>query len=232
MPTNHTIIYSRIYLTRMERSTSLQEQGVVDALAQKLKKHGFDWLPRLHQFRRSSKNGFSCLILSSSPASSGSIMEAHVGLRMDDVENLAFPFTNGLPGFQPDSMTLVTPMARLYDQRFQRLNVKDEKDQEAAALLFGTQLEEAGLPFIEAYSTLAALDLLFNEAPEEPLALVHNQINCCFRGIVLARLTHRSDFEDIVRAYTTALESHLFAPAPTLTKFERLAAFLRHYSMN
>lgn len=216
----------------MERSTSIQEQGVVDALAQKLKKHGFDWLPRLHQFRRSSAHGFSCLILSSSPANTGSIIEAHVGLRMDDVENLAFPFTNGLPGFRPDSMTLVMPMARLYDQRFQRLNLKDEKDQEAAAQLFGAQLEEAGLPFIEAHSTLSALDQLFNETPDQPLPLVHNQINRCFRGIVLAKLTQQPDLDALVQAYKLALRDRLFAPDATITKFERLAGFLRHYSMN
>ena len=216
----------------MQHSTFIQEQGVVDAMATPLKEHGFDWLPRLHQFRQSTENGFSCLILSSSPANSGSIMEAHVGLRIDDVENLAFPFTNGLPGFQPDSMTLVTPMARLYNQRFQRLALQDERDQKATARLFGAQFKEKGLPFVEAYSKLSDLDHLFNHAPSDPLPLVHNQINRCFRGIVIARLTQRQDFEAVTQAYATALRDSLYAPDATIAKFDRLAGFLRHYSMN
>lgn len=216
----------------MENSTSIQEQGVVDALAEQLKHYGFDWLPRLHQFRRSSEHGFSCLILSSSPATEGSIMEAHIGLRLDAVENLSFPFTNGLPGFQPDSMTLVTPMARLYGQRFQRLNLKDEKDQEAAAQLFGAQLKETGLPFIKQYSTISALDQLFNDAPSNPLSLVHNQINRCFRGIVLAKLVHRPDFKEVAQAYAHVLSEKLYAPEQTIAKFHRLCDFLLHYSMN
>ncbi|MEQ8703297.1 MAG: hypothetical protein RIC19_05230 [Phaeodactylibacter sp.] len=216
----------------MENSTSIHEQGVVDALASQLKQHGFDWLPRLHQFRRSTEHGFSCLILSSSPAAEGSIMEAHIGLRLDAVENLSFPFTNGLPGFQPDSMTLVTPIARLYGQRFQRLSLRDEKDREAAAQLFGAQLEESGLPFINQYSHIQALDLLFNHDPMAPLALVHNQINRCFRGIVLSKLVQSPDFEEVAKAYVSALEGKLYAPEPTLAKFHRLSDFLRHYSMN
>lgn len=197
-----------------------------------LKEHGFDWLPRLHQFRQSTENGFSCLILSSSPANSGSIMEAHVGLRIDDVENLAFPFTNGLPGFRPDSMTLVTPIARLYNQRFQRLTLQDERDQKAAARLFGAQFKEKGIPFVETYNKRSDLDHLFNHSPSDPLPLVHNQINRCFRGIVIAKLTQRPDFEAVVQAYATALRDTLYAPDATIAKFDRLAGFLRHYSMN
>ncbi len=216
----------------MRNQTSIQESGVAKALEANLKAKGFDWLPQLHQFRRSTTKGFNCLILSSSPASTGSILEAHIGLRLDAVENLAFPFTNGLPGFQPDSMTVVTPMARLYQQQFQRLPIKDAKDQQAAAGLFLQQLEEAGLPFLEKYNDLRTLNALFNATPDQPLSLVHNQINRCFRGVVLARLAQSPRLPKLIDQYRSYLKQRLYAPDQMLNKFQRLCHFLEHYSMN
>ena len=216
----------------MGNSTSIQERGVADALSVKLKQNGFDWLPRLHQFRRSTEKGFSCLILSSSPATEGIMIEAHIGLRLDAVENLAFPFTNGLPGFQPDSMTIVAPLANLYGKRFQLLNLKNEKDQVAAAKLFITQFEDKGLPFIEEYNELSELNQLFNLSPSTTLSIVHNQINRCFRGLVIAKLSQSPDFEKIAEAYQQMLTNKLYATDQAVQKFERLKWFLQHYSMN
>ncbi|HKK79430.1 MAG TPA: hypothetical protein VJ933_07355 [Phaeodactylibacter sp.] len=213
-----------------DRST--QELHIVQALRPALQQRGYVWLPRLHQFRKSTKSGFSCLILSLSTYEEASLVEAHLGLRIDDVENLAFPFTNGLPGFQPESMSLVTPIAKLFGQRYQRLSLQGPADFQRATTTFTRQMEEEGFAFLEKYGRLETLDRLLNEQPNEPVPLLHNQINRCFRAIVTAKLTQRDDFPDLVTHYADFLAEELYAPQPTLHKYERLRQFLLHYSMN
>jgi hypothetical protein len=226
-PTDPTKV---IKMYQSDRPT--QELHIVQALRPALKQRGYDWLPRLHQFRKSTISGFSCLILSLSVYEETSLVEAHLGVRIDDVENLAFPFTNGLPGFQPESMSLVTPIAKLFGQRYQRLSLQGPADLQRATTAFTQQMEEEGFAFLEKYGRLETLDRLLNEQPNEPVPLLHNQINRCFRAIVTAKLAQRDDFLDLAAHYAEFLTQKLYAPQPTLDKYERLRQFLLHYSMN
>jgi len=209
-----------------------QEQRLAQALYPLMRSKGFEWLPRLHQFRKSTENGFTCLILSTTVYDEESLTEAHLGARIDDVENLAFPFTNGLPGFQPDSMSLVTPMARLFNERYQRLPLDGEESVQEVKGLLQQQLETEGFAFLERYSQLHALDQLLNSQPDEPVVYLHNQINRCFRAIVTAKLLQRQDFTRLADHYASLLSTRLYAPEATQAKYERLRHFLLHYSMN
>jgi hypothetical protein len=211
---------------------SIQEQQLAQALHPLMRSKGYDWLPRLHQFRKSTENGFTCLILSTTAYEKESLTEAHLGIRIDHVENLAFPFTNGLPGFQPDSMSLVTPMARLFEQRYQRLPLAGEKSVEEATSQLKGQLESKGFAFLQQYSQLSQLDELLNAQPEAPVPYLHNQINRCFRAIVTAKLLQRQDFAALTEHYASLLADSLYAPEATKAKYQRLRHFLLHYSMN
>lgn len=213
-------------------NTSTLEVQVADSLQPLLREKGYHWLPHLHQFRRSHPKGFSCVILAVSHYDTGSLLEAHLGLRHDDVENLAFPFTNGLPGFQPDSMTLVTPLGRLFGKPYQRFEVQNHNSLKTATEELKGQLLEEGLGFLKNYSQLAAVDRLLNALPDEPVQLLHNQINRCFRALVCAKLQQRDDFQALAEHYAHFLQERLYAPAPTLDKFDRLRRFLEQYSMN
>lgn len=216
----------------MQKHTSTQEGQIAEALAPLLQAKGYDWLPRLHQFRRSTEKGFTCVILSLSPFEDRAFAEMHLGVRIDDVENLAFPFTNGLPGFQPDSMTLVTPIAQLFGQRYERFELDPQEGPAHAIQCFEQQLEMQGLAFLEQHNDLSTLEQVFNESPGERLPLVHNQINRCFRGLVMAKLKQRPVLDELAAQYGQALSEQCFAPQATLDKFDRLYAFLKHYSMN
>ncbi|MCB0589201.1 MAG: hypothetical protein KDD06_28190 [Phaeodactylibacter sp.] len=212
--------------------TSVRENWVAERLAPFFRECGFTWLPHLHQFRKSTERGFTCLAIAVSDCEGGSLLEAHLGIRIDAVENLTFPFTNGLPGFQPDSMTLVTPLARLKGKPYERIELSDENSADEAAAAIRQQFEEKGLAFLSHYSSLENMDNLFNRTPEEPLPLVYSQSNRCFRAVAMARLLSRKDFELLVENYSLRLAHELFVPLPTLDKFSRLVEFLRHYSQN
>ncbi|MCB0550903.1 MAG: hypothetical protein KDD19_25260 [Phaeodactylibacter sp.] len=211
---------------------SVREKWIAERLTPFFKERGFTWLPHLHQFRKSTERGFTCVIISVSDYEDSSLVEAHLGIRIDDVENITFPFTNGLPGFKPDSMTLVTPLARMYGGTFERFEVRDERSANETVATIQGQLREHGLKFLHRYSSLEDMEALFNATPEEPLPLVHNQSNRCFRAVAMASLSLRRDFENLVEIYGRRLEAELRAPAPTMDKYVRLINFLRHYSQN
>ncbi len=211
---------------------SVRESWIAERLKPFLGRQGFTWLPHLHQFRKSTERGFTCIILSVSDHEESSLAEAHLGIRIDDVENIAFPFTNGLPGFQPDSMTLVTPLAKLFGKAFERFEITDKRSAAETVTAIQGQLQDKGLKFLQQYSSLEDMEALYNEAPEASLKLVHNQSNRCFRAVVMARLLLRRDFENLVETYGRRLETELHAPQSTLDKYARLVNFLRYYSQN
>lgn len=192
---------------------------------------GFTPRPELHQYRRAAEEGFQCVIHSWSHYDDISMLEIHIGIRLDAVEGIAFPMTNGLPGFAPDSMTLVTPLAKLRGRRHQRYEIKTEEDVQEAVGEIKEWLKEDGLPFLEKYSSLEAMDALFNDNPAKLLPYIHNASNRCLRGITLAKLTGRDDFERLVRVYRQQLEIQQ-AIEVTKEKYERLVEYLRMYSEN
>ena len=185
----------------------------------------------LKQFRSATTIGFQSIILSASHYPDCSIVELHLGIRADAVENLAFPFTNGLTGFKKDSLTLVCPISKLFNSPFQRYEIRDRRDIDGVFSNFQKQLEEKGFQFLAQHKRLETLEHLFNDLPNEPLALVHNQVNRCMRGITLAKLCHSRDFEQLAQIYEYQL-SQLFVPKSTLERYQRLLNFLRTYSAN
>ena len=211
---------------------SLRESWVAERLKPFFKEQGFTWLPHLHQFRKSTERGLTCVIIAVSDYDDCSLLEAHLGVRIDEVENLTFPFTNGLPGFQPDSMTIVTPLSRLNGRPFERFELRDEDSADEAVSAIRIQLQQKGLHFINHYSSLEKMEALYNETPEKALVFVNNQANRCFRAVVLAQLLLRKDFEQLADTYRHHLEKELFTPHATLDKYTRLVDFLRFYSQN
>ena len=216
---------------RDNSSAQVLEERVEAVIGEFLEDFDFQWQAPLHQYRRETNLGFQCVILAFSHYDDLSLLEAHVGIRLDAVENLAFPFTNNPAGFRGDSMTLVTPLARLFGRRHERHELATEADADAAASQIVRQLESEGLSFLNRYFNSRLMDVLFNEEPEKLLPYLHNATNRCLRGITLARLTQRDDFETLVRAYRQQL-SLQHATEAAIARFEQLVNILRTYSEN
>ena len=207
------------------------KQRVVSGLALFLQPMGFVYVAQWNQFRRPTQTGFQSIIISMANYSDVSLLEIHLGVRQDTVENLAYPFTNGLLGFKPNSMTLVTPLAKLHGHSFQRFEVSISTDLRPILQEIQTQLNKGGFSFLDKYISLNELDNLFNRHPNHPLPLVHNQVNRCIRGIVMSKINKQPGFEALTQMYRDRLEA-LRVPQQTLDKYDRLRSYLRSYSSN
>lgn len=207
------------------------KESIVTQLRPFFERKGFLHLPQWEQFRKPTPTGFQAVIISLADYDDLSLLEIHLGVRQDAVENLAYPFTNGLMGFRENSMTLVTPLAKLHGHAYQRFELKDMPDMSAPLEQITEQLLKGGFSFLSKYTRIEEMEQLYNRHPKHHLPLVHNQINRCLRGIVLARLNHRTDFDQMAGIYHQRLQE-LRAPEVTIQKFERLRDYLRTFSEN
>jgi hypothetical protein len=209
-----------------------QLQTIVQAhLQERLQARDYVYLPACNQFRRLTPSGFQCVILTWSPFEDACMLELHLGVRHDAVEDIAFSFTNGLSGFQPHSLTLVTPIARLYDEHSQRFVVRNEKEALATAEAIAERLFSRGISFLEKYTRLEAVDALFNSQPAEPAPFIHNQLQRCLRAVAIARLSFRNDFERLAVAYRRQLQN-LGAAEVVLERYDKLLGYLRRSVLN
>ncbi len=206
-------------------------ESLVEQLSPILKKSDFQWNQALSQFRKKTGAGFQCMILSVSDYEDLSLYEPHFGIRLDKVEELAFPYTNGLRGFQKDSMTLVVSAAKLLKTPFYRLEIADHKDAFQASKRTIELFEQKGLSFFRNHQSLSQMDYLFNAFPDQQVALINNPVHRCIRGMVIARLSGREDLPALADKYRNTLQNH-FAPEVTRRKFEELVLFLERYAEN
>jgi hypothetical protein len=207
------------------------EAILYEALSPFLAALAFIPFPKLNQYRLIGNDGFQCVIYSWSHYDELSLLEIQVGIRIDAVESLIYPLSDGLSGFGPDSMTLVTPLSKLRGKRHQRYKIESEEDVRKAAKEIVEWLREDGLPFLDRYSQLEAMDELFNDQPEKLLPYIHSAANRCLRGITLAKLTGRDDFERLVRVYRQQLQLQRAANL-TLARYDQLVDLLRQYLEN
>ncbi|MGB3618239.1 MAG: hypothetical protein WBA12_08970 [Catalinimonas sp.] len=204
------------------------EIGLFDKLAPFFGRYGFEPVRAYNQFRRPTEVGFQNMILAFSAYEEETWVEAFVGVRHDQVEELAYPFTSGGYAFRKDSTTLVTSLGKLRGQTHHRFKIQDERGLSRTVRDLQDFMVTDGLEFVERYTALHELDALFNDDPHRPCPYVFNQAHRCFRGLVMARLVARPGFAALCRAYRT----HLTTNAALQGRFNRLAQFLQTYSPN
>ena len=207
------------------------ENWVVELLNPSFCKSGFEWLTKWHQFRQMTPKGFNAFIFSISGYESAALMDAHLGIRIDAVEQIVFGYTDGVTGFKPNSMTLVVPLCRLFGKQMERFEITGKIAAQLSAKAMLHQFQEKGKAFFDQYGTLEALNLFYNSTPEQSIPLIHNQINRCFRGITISKLLQSNQFDNLTTTYRSVLEKR-YAPQVTLDKFDRLVWILRGYSPN
>ncbi len=187
----------------------------------------FRYLPHLSQYRRVTETGFHCVILS---AGSGCpvIAELQLGIRLDIIEQLVYQFTSGLSGYGTHSTTLLVSMGRLRDQPYERYTLEHPADAQQVGQAMGDFIKSVGFDFFRRYNSIAALDELYNATDTQWLPnLSHRSL----RGIILAKLAHRSGWPELVARYRAQLQQR-GTPEVMMNKYEQLAAYLRHFSVN
>lgn len=205
------------------------EKLIVNELSPFFKNKEYQWLQHLQQFRKLRKNGFHNILIN--VKGYPGLIDVKLGVRLDVVEQLAYQFTTGLSGYQAHSNTLMVKMGELIGQPHLRFEVKHEEDIQEAALQIIGFMQTRGFAFLEDHSEVNCLDKLFNEHPDQKLKYGHNEFNRCLRGVVLARLAGRKDFQELAITYRHSLQKRNTAPQ-LMEKYDKLSEFLKYFSLN
>ncbi|MEK6475900.1 hypothetical protein WJR50_00145 [Catalinimonas sp. 4WD22] len=205
------------------------EKLIVKELNPFFRNKEYQWLQHLQQFRKLRKNGFHNILIN--VKGYPSLIDVKLGVRIEMVEQLAYQFTTGLSDYQVHSNTLMIKMGELIDQPHLRFEAKHEEDIKAAALQIMGFMQTKGFAFLEEHSEVNRLDKLFNDNPYHKLIYTYNAYNRCLRGIVLARLAGRRDFQELVNIYRKSLLKKN-TPPQLMEKYDKLSKFLKNFSLN
>lgn len=93
------------------------------------------------------------------------------------------------------------------------------------------QLGTKAIPLLNRFSAIRPLDALFNRNTYQPNQQLGGLLNRCFKGLVLARFSHRRRFTDLYQHYLHRLDRQ-WAPRNTMENFTKLYQFLRVYALN
>lgn len=190
--------------------------------------HGYQALPEKKEFRQTTATGYRSVILSVQGNSSQPQISLKLGVRFQMLESLVAQF---LPSPDDEGPSVLLDA----NQRFPELlyTGRHQPDscytQNIATLC--RFMKVRGFRMLKAMDNVKRIDGLLNRYPAEPTPYQPHPVHRCFRGLVLARIAHRSRFNELQQAYEKRLLA-LNLPEERLEAFRKLANFLQSFSFN
>ena len=210
----------------------LQEKRLFQQLSPLFSRYGYEALPAKKQFRQTTRSGFRSVLFSLNGDAEEKTLEVQLGIHFNLIEELVYQFLGGRKGAEKESTTVIISLARLKHQKQRRLVItEDEENLQNTCQHIAGALQEKGFRFLNTYSKLHRIDKMVNRKPSRHCPLMYNQIHRCFKGITIARLLHRTDFEKLVILYGNYLYSQL-ASRQVTENYYKLVNFLKHFSFN
>lgn len=207
------------------------ETNLYQHLAPFFTDHEYALLSEKKQFRRTTNSGFQNIILSSVFYSNDTMLDVNFGCRNEQVEQIAQQFLNNLPDLRSDANTLIVSIGRFSGSQYFRYKIHSEAELPEVCEQIEQFFDTQGFDFLATACTLPALDRLLNEQPGEPCQYVYNQTHRCYKGLIAARLNHNPHFDGLIDRYRHLLIHQTHDPYEQIY-FERLIAYLQHYSAN
>ncbi len=193
--------------------------------------HGYTLLPEKKQYRRNVAIGFLNVILSPSFYGEETVLDVNFGCRNDQIEQIAQQFLNTSPDGRPDANTLISSIGKFNGFQYFRYKINSDEELAHSCEQIEQFFDTQGFSFLESACTLPSLDRLLNEHPNQPCQYVYNQVHRCYKGLIAARLNHNPYFDGLIDSYRHLLTRQTQNPYEQLN-FERLIAYLQHYSAN
>ncbi|GAB4040566.1 hypothetical protein [Spirosoma gilvum] len=207
------------------------ETNLFQHLAPFFSDHGYSLLTEKKQFRKVTGNGFQNIILSSVFYADDTLLEVNFGCRHEQIEQIAQQFLNNQPDLRSEANTLIVSIGRFSDLQKARFKIHSEDDLLLACQQIEYFFDQQGFNFLTTTASLLTLDRLLNECPTEHCRYVYNQTHRCYKGLIAARLNHNPRFDELIDRYRYLLIQQTQNPYEQM-HFERLIAYLQHYSAN
>lgn len=190
--------------------------------------HGYQALPEKKEFRQATANGYRTVILSVQGNSNNPRICLQLGVRFQLLESLVQQF---LPSLEEEGPSVLLDA----NQRFPELLYTNRQNADSCythnIATLCRFMKIRGFRMLKAMDNIKRIDGLINRHPDQPTPYQSHPVHRCFRGLILARLTHRSRFKQLEQAYEKRLLA-LNLPAERIEAFRKLANFLQSFSFN
>lgn len=193
--------------------------------------HGFKYIPRLNQYRKTLDTKFQNVIPSISIYDDTCIIEVNIGVRINQVEELVHQFTTHTEAFKSDTNTLMISLGRLRFGKPSKYQASNSNQLVEVVEDIHNYMETEGFDFLNQVSSIQALDEILNDKPAEDSPYMYNYYYRCLRGITIAKLNNNINMDQIAETYYEQLEKQA-APLLHQDNFKKLYAYLRVFSMN
>ena len=133
--------------------------------------------------------------------------EAGVGLRFETVEEIFHRTSGWDPKFQKDTNTVGTQVGVLIDGKGTSCRFLLESESEIASVtekVVGV-FRKFALPYFAQFGSLAAIDTELNDHPAERSVNTSLAWFRCSRGLIVAKLTGRPDYEQLATFYLNVM---------------------------
>lgn len=209
----------------------IQDKSIYKLLLPVFESQGYEPLPAKNQFRKRTAKGFRSVIFSVSGATNEQLLDIHFGVRFDIIENLVHQFLSEPRFLEKESNTIIASLPQLKHAPIGQFFIPDKISLERACDEIAIFMQEKGFRFLDACDSLRRIDAKINRKPHQPCLYMASHIHRCFKGIIIARLLQRNDFETLITIYKNHLCSRR-ASSRTIENFNRLVTYLKCFSFN
>lgn len=156
----------------------------------------------------------------------GSYLEYHLGIRIDQVENIVHRFLPSLGDYKERSITLVETMDRIDEKMPRRFLVENDLEINQVIREVESFLVKKGFRFLDRISSGQELEQYFNADPKTPI-VTQNFTYRSARGITLTKLFNPDNYNKNKKTYLNMLNEKQVTPF-TLACFINLLDYLEN----
>ena len=196
-----------------------------------LEGYGYEFIPMLNQFRKTSRAGYCNVIIYPTIYSEHIYFDVSFGSRINIVEKTLLPYVNGVKGFSDDGNTVLTNLRNFLDQPEFALTADGENQLKEVIRFVSDFFENGGFEYLESLTDINQLDRHLNADPGNQKFFLGNPSLYCFRAITVATLNTNPNWNDLYNFYGHQLET-LGTPKLIQENFNRLVFFLSDMGLN
>lgn len=193
--------------------------------------NGYHFLQIGNQFRKETKGGWQNVILGFGHYEDCTYVEVSFGSRLNIVEQLIAPYSHGLWGYQAESNTTITNLAKFQKEAHLRFEIRDEADLFRMAAHLRDFFRKEGFAFLDSLSNIGELDKLFNQDPTNACLVSFNHQLRSFRALAIASLNQNPNWEELAEYYRGLLDKYS-SPRVVIDRFNDFSHYLATTALN
>jgi hypothetical protein len=179
---------------------------VLEALEAQLKPSGFKLVKSGQRLTQVSGNRTNILLFAVLDDRGSYRISPSVCIRFEQVENIYHRTSGFEPEYQKGTHTLGIDLPELYGKGGYELPLNDETIVDVTVWRLMTIFRKKAEPYYKQFSTLFAVDAAFNDEPLKPCVHAGMPSHRCSVGAIVAKLTGRKNYDELVSIYHGILE--------------------------